>query len=126
MTRRRWLLGIGALALGTVSPVVAADRYPEIRRLIKKNLHFSGHMTWSVNTHTIDAVRPHVTEQDIPVLVRMLGDSENVVGIGAQYLLASFGDRAVESLTVAAQSSDWRVKEKAREALAKIEEDKRR
>ena len=31
--------------------------------LIKTNLHFSGHMTWSVNTRTIEAVHPHVTEQ---------------------------------------------------------------
>ncbi len=83
-------------------------------------------MTWAVDTRTIEAVRPHVTEEDIPVLVRMLGDKENVVGIGAQHLLATFGERAVPALDAAARSSNYDVHNKARDALTTIDEARRR
>src|SRR4029079_10853121 len=95
-----------------------SDRYGEIRRLIKKNLHFSAHMTWAVTTHTIAAVRPQVTEADSPVLLRMLGDAENVVGIGAQHVLAALGDPAVPGVETGPKATAYRVRRDTRAARA--------
>lgn len=124
--RRRLVILATAAVIAPRFARAADDRYAKIRGLIKRNLHFSTHMTWAVDTRTIEAVRPHVTEEDIPVLVRMLGDKENVVGIGAQHMLATFGERAVPALEAAARSSNYDVRSKARDALTTIDEARRR
>lgn len=96
-------------------------RYEQIRHAIKKNLRFSAHLVWAVDARTIEAVRKEITEADIPVLARMLGDEENVLGIGAQHLLEALGERALPALQEAAGSTDHRVSGKAREAIGTIE-----
>ena len=101
------------------------SRYVAIRRLIKNNLHFSAHLTFAVNTKTVEAVRKEVTETDIPVLIELLGDEENVVGIGAQLVLESFGKKALPALTEAANSPDHERAWKAKEAIRTIEENQK-
>lgn len=95
-------------------------RYAEIHRLIRKNLHFSAHMTWSVNVNTIGEARKHVGVADIPVLVAMLGDERAAVGFGAGSLLATLGDPALPALRRAQKSRDYSVSSRASDALGTI------
>jgi hypothetical protein len=97
------------------------QRYLAVRNLIKKNLHLSGHLVRAVDSRTIEAVRREVSEADIPVLIDLLSDTENVVAIGAQHVLETFGKAALPALQKAAASTDYRVSMKATEAIAAIE-----
>lgn len=92
-------------------------RYVEIRRLIEKNLHFSAHLTWAVNADTIAALRREVTEVDIPVLVRLLGDEKSVVATGAALVLESFGEPAVPALEETAKTAKGKAAFRAEQAL---------
>jgi HEAT repeat protein len=98
-----------------------SQRYVAIRNLINENLHLSGHLIRAVDLRTVEAVRKEVSEADIPVLVDLLSDKENVVAIGAQHVLETFGKAALPALQKAASSSDYRVSMKASEAIAAIE-----
>jgi hypothetical protein len=97
------------------------QRYLAIRNLIKKNLHWSGHLVRAVDSRTVEAVRKEVTEADIPVLIDLLSDGENVVAVGAQNVLETFGKAALPGLRKVAASTDYKVSMKAREAIAEIE-----
>lgn len=101
-----------------------SQRYVAIRKLIKKNLHLSGHLVRAVDTRTVEAVRNEVTEADIPVLMDLLSDKENVVAVGAQHVLETFGKAALPALQKAASSADLKVSMKAAEAIAAIESKK--
>ena len=96
------------------------QRYVEIRKLIKHNLHLSGHLVFAVDTRTVAAVRKQVTQSDIPVLIALLSDKENVVGIGAQHVLETFGTAALPGLEKVAIAADFNASIKAREAIAAI------
>ena len=65
--------------------------------MIKKNLHLSGHLVRAVDSRTVEAVRREVSKADIPVLIELLSDKENVVGIGAQHVLETFGKEALSA-----------------------------
>ncbi len=43
-----------------------------------------GQTIYAVDSRTLEAVKKEVTEADIPVLIKLSGDKENVVGIGAR------------------------------------------
>lgn len=110
------LSSCGSGGLDQVDP-----RYSEIRRSIKDNLYLSAHLVRAVDARTVEAVRKEVTEADIPILVRMLGDEENAVGIGAQHVLEEFGDKALSALQEASHSPDYKVSGKANEAIRTIQ-----
>jgi HEAT repeat protein len=97
------------------------QRYLTIRNLIKRNLHLSGHLVRAVDSRTVEAVRREVSNTDIPVLIKLMSDKENVVAIGAQHVLETFGKAALPALQNAAASTDYRVSMKATEAIAAIE-----
>jgi hypothetical protein len=123
-TRRRTLSVLaGSLLAGVVRAEEPASdiRYREIRRLIKENLHLSAHLVRAVDARTVEAVRAQVSEADIPVLAALLHDRENVVGIGAQHVLETFGEKALPVLRQAAESANPRASTKAREAIVAIE-----
>lgn len=97
-------------------------RYDEIESLIKKNLHWTAHFVRAVDSRTIRDVRVHIVPADIPVLIRMLADSENKIRVAASGLLATQGERAVSALLEAVASDSSIVSEGASQALQRIEE----
>ena len=97
------------------------QRYLAIRNLIKKNLHLSGHFVRAVDSRTVEAVSKEVSKDDIPFLIDLLSDKKNVVAIGAQHVLETFGKVALPALQNAATSTDYKVSMKATEAIAAIE-----
>lgn len=99
----------------------SSPRYAQIRRLIRSNLHLSGHLTWAVNRDTVQAVRAEVTVADIPVLIQLLSDDEHVVALGAQLVLQDFGPQALPALQAAAESPHAQTKQMAREAMGGME-----
>jgi hypothetical protein len=126
--RRKIILGTAAMVLGGVT--IAAmfwdqaprqgGRYDEIARLITKNLKFSRHFTWAVNTETIKAVRPHIGIGDVDVLARMLGDQQGKLGVAASSLLTLLGPDGEAALNRAAKSADIRMGMHARDGLMHI------
>lgn len=96
-------------------------RYTELRKLIRRNLHFSAHFTWATNVDTIKEVRPHIDERDIPVLIALLEDKQRAIVYGAEGLLATLGDDAVPALRLAVKSPDVLVSLNAKSALTTIE-----
>lgn len=88
---------------------------------IRRNLHFSAHFTWAVNVHTLDAVRPKVSEADIPALVSLLGDSRPAVRFAAGDLLSGFGEPGLAALREASRSSDATISLLAEDALRTLE-----
>lgn len=97
-------------------------RYDEIKSLIKKNLRWTAHFVRAVDSRTIRDVRVHIGPADIPVLIRMLADSENKIRVAASGLLATQGERAVSALLEAVASDSSIVSEGASQALQRIEE----
>ncbi len=97
------------------------NRYAEIRGLIKRNLQVSGRPVQAADAWTIKAVRPDVTDADVPVLMEMLADEESAVGVGAAGLLATLGDTAMSEITAVSRSANERIAAKAAEALRRIE-----
>src|SRR5437016_567941 len=71
-------------------PSNRSERYCEIRRSIKKNLHLGAHLQFAVTGKTCDDVKKEVKEEDIPVLIELLGDNEYVVQVGAGGVLERF------------------------------------
>jgi len=97
------------------------QRYSVIRHLIRKKLHLSAYLVRAVDLGTIEAVRKEVSGADIPVLAELLSDKENVVAVGAQRVLETFGKTALPALQRAEAFADYRVSMKAKEAIAEIE-----
>jgi HEAT repeat protein len=64
-----------------------AARYAELRRVINRNTGFA-HATRGVNMYTLYALRGCVTEQDLPVLERLLSDKDRVTRMAAADVLA--------------------------------------
>jgi hypothetical protein len=78
------------------------DRRAELRRLIEENLHFNLHgFHRVVDERTGPGVRPHVTEDDIPILATFLGNSEvpAVIQYGAAAVMVEFGEAARSAFT---------------------------
>lgn len=96
-------------------------RYGEIRRSIKANRHLSGHLTLAVDARTIKAIRRTIGEQDIPVLLRMMGDQDYGIASAASGLLVTLGDKAAPALAAAAHSGNLAVAGHARDALMLLE-----
>ena len=96
-------------------------RYDEIACVARRNLHFSAHMTWSVNRYTVDAVTAEVGPDDIPVLVEMLGDGRPRLGSLAGFVLTELGEDGLAALKLAAESLDPDVRWAAQSALMDYE-----
>jgi hypothetical protein len=99
----RTALRIAALLLCASLAHAQSDRYAEIERLVKRNRHVGPHLTLVVDARTIKAVRGRITGEDIPVLVRMLGDADYGVASAAAGLLATLGKPAEPALREAAR-----------------------
>lgn len=93
------------------------SRQAEIACMIRRNLHFSAHLTWAFNRHTLEAARAETSEADIPHLVGLLGHDRPAVRMAAGYLLASFGEPGRVALQEAARSPDWIVRYVAEDVL---------
>lgn len=98
-----------------------AVRYSEIRRSIMANRHLSAHMVMAVDTRTIKAVRRTITEQDIPILVQMMGDKHYGVASAASGLLVTLGEKANQALHDATYSQNLSIASQARDALMLLE-----
>ncbi|MGZ3241712.1 MAG: hypothetical protein ACXWJK_16075 [Burkholderiaceae bacterium] len=112
------------LGIGLGNAEAAQDdiaRYNQIRHSIKANRHLSAHMVMAVDARTIKAVRGMITEQDIPVLVRMMGDKQYGVASAASGLLATLGKKAMPALHEATNSSNSSIASQAQDALMLIE-----
>jgi hypothetical protein len=107
----------GAVSDRSDMPSISEVRYREIRELIKKNLHFSAHFVWAVDANTVSSVRARTSEEDIPVLIQMLGDKKGVIAVGARSVLESFGEKAIPMLLEAAKSTNPNISRGANEAL---------
>jgi hypothetical protein len=64
-----------------------AGRYAELRRVINRNTGFA-HATRGVNMYTLYALRGCVTENDLPVLERLLSDKDRVTRMATADVLA--------------------------------------
>lgn len=95
-------------------------RYGEIRVRIVDNLQWGRHFTRATNTDTIRAVRPHVTDADVPVLARMLGDERGTVAVAAAHLLELLGTPGETALRAAAGNPDFKIRMYAEDALRHI------
>jgi hypothetical protein len=65
----------------------STGRYAELRRVINRNTGFA-HATRGVNMYTLYALRGCVTENDLPVLERLLSDKDRVTRMAAAEVLA--------------------------------------
>jgi hypothetical protein len=110
-------------ALLWAASVPAADdpRYDEIRRLIRANRHLGPHMTMAIDARTIKAVRGRIRSEDIPTLVRMMGDKDYGVASAASSLLVTLGRQAEPALEAATHARDSGVAGQARDALNLLE-----
>jgi hypothetical protein len=96
-------------------------RYNQIRRSIKANLHLSAHMVMAVDARTIKAVREIIIEQDIPILIKMMGDKQYGVASAASSLLVTLGKKAMPALHEATNSNNSSIASQAQEALMLME-----
>lgn len=124
---RNWLILVAVvlLALAAGAYWLYGDtrhpgRYGEIRAHIVDNLHFGRHFTWATNTETIRAVRPHLTEADVPVLSRLLRDERAAVAVAAAHLLELLGPKGEAALRRATEDADVGVRVYAQDALGHI------
>jgi hypothetical protein len=113
---------VSALAAALVWLAAAAQgddaaRYGEIRRLINANRHLSAHLVRAVDARTIKAVREKISQKDLPVLVRMMGDEDYGVASAASGLAATLGEAARPALAQATRSRDLALAGQARDAL---------
>ena len=92
-----WILLVAGCA-GTASKAPEDRRRGEIRRLIKRNLHFNFHgFQKVVDERTGPGVRRHVTEADLPILASLLDpdvEPEHVIRLGAAATMTEFGEAA--------------------------------
>ena len=65
----------------------STGRYAELRRIINRNTGFA-HATRGVNMYTLYALRGCVTENDLPVLERLLSDKDRVTRMATAGVLA--------------------------------------
>ena len=118
---------IALLLLCCSGAVAAADnlrdaptddvRYKQIKRLIERNTHLSGHLVFAVDARTIKEARKHVAEPDIPVLAKMLSDKDYGVASAAASLLALQGKKALPVLEEIARSRNYPAASHASDAL---------
>jgi hypothetical protein len=97
------------------------SRSDEIACVIRRNLHFSAHFTWTFNRPTIDAVLAEVGPEDLPALAKLLGDERRLVRKATGQTLLYLGDPGIAQLEAAARSPDPLVRETAEWALADYE-----
>jgi hypothetical protein len=122
--------GLAALAAGLICllslPAHASEakppnpeRYAQISKLIRSNMHMGAHLQKAVTLKTVLAVRKKVSASDIPTLVQMLGDRDtNVIGSVAGELLVMLGEPAHSALEIAAHSADGNTRLNAKQALS--------
>jgi hypothetical protein len=119
------ILSVAGLVLYQIWPKYGlcreTSRYGEIACLARRNLHFSAHFTWSFNRITVDAVMAEVSQDDIPVLAKMLGDERTVLRALAGNILSGLGEGGLASLKQAAQSEDHIIRHTAKIALMDYE-----
>jgi hypothetical protein len=97
------------------------NRLEEIRRLVRDNLHFDFHcMCRAVDDRTIKAAKTRLSEEDIPALVTLLEDEEDVVSFAATQLLVTFAPSSVLALEEAVKLGSPRQAARAREALIRV------
>jgi hypothetical protein len=75
----------------------SAGRYTELRRVIDRNTGFA-HATRGVNMYTLYALRGCVTQNDIPVLERLLSDKDRITRMAAADVLADLGPAGQETV----------------------------
>ena len=97
------------------------QRYTKIEGYIQDNLHIGAHFVYAVGVNTTIAVWPKITEQDIPVLLHMLGDYRVTVSGGASRLLVKFGDRVIPKLNKIEKSSTRYAGSAAYQAILTLE-----
>jgi HEAT repeat protein len=123
-------LGVCVVLLLTVLPCAAAaaerSRYDELKRVIDRNTGFA-HMTRGMNMYTLIVLRSGVTEQDIPVLTRLLTDRDHVTQLSAANVLVDLGEEGKRGLRQAlAAAPDVRTRGVIEETLRDADSPTRR
>jgi HEAT repeat protein len=118
------------LLLATALPCAAGaaerSRYDELKRVIDRNTGFA-HMTRGMNMYTLIALRSCETEEDIPVLTRLLTDRDHVTQLSAANVLVDLGDEGQRGLRQAlAAAPDVRTRGVIEEALRDADSPTRR
>jgi hypothetical protein len=115
------ILSVAGLILYEVWPKYGfcpkKSRYDEIACTARRNLHFSAHFTWSFNRSTVEAVMAEIDRDDIPVLLKMLGDERGFLRTLAGSILTELGEDGLASLKLAAESPDHVIRDTAKSAL---------
>jgi hypothetical protein len=102
------------------------SRYDELKRVIDRNTGFA-HMTRGMNMYTLIALRSCVTEQDVPVLTRLLTDRDHVTQLSAANVLADLGEDGKRGLRQAlAAAPDVRTRGVIEDALKEADSPTRR
>ena len=129
-----WARGVGAacvaLLVATALPprpeAAERSRYEELKSVVDRNTGFA-HMTRGMNMHTLIALRSCVTEQDIPVLTRLLTDRDHVTQLAAANVLADLGEAGQRGLRQGlAAAPDVRTRSVIEDALREAESSARR
>ena len=119
------ILSVAGLVLYEVWPrygiCLKTSRYDEIACVARRNLHFSAHFTWSFNRSTVEAVMAAIDRDDIPVLLKMLGDERGFLRTLAGSILTELGEDGLASLKRAAESPDHIIRYAAKSALMDYE-----
>ncbi len=115
-----------AVALASTPDAAERSRYDELKSVIDRNTGFA-HMTRGVNLYTLIALRSCVTEQDIPVLTRLLTDRDHVTQLAAANVLADLGEDGTRGLRQGlAVAPDVRTRSVIEDALREAESPTRR
>ena len=84
---------VSALVCGAAnasSETPAEVRYRQLKKAVDRNVGHA-HLTRGMNTETIRALKSATTAKDIPVLKKMLGDSDAVAAMTAANVLMEMG-----------------------------------
>lgn len=110
---------LGHVAQASDAAQANPERYAQISKLIRSNMHMGAHLQKAVTLKTVLAVRKKVSASDIPTLVHMLSDRDtNVIGSVAGDLLVMLGEPAHAALEAAAYSADGNTRLNASQALS--------
>lgn len=116
---------LAAMALASGVGAAERSRYDELKSVIDRNTGFA-HLTRGMNMHTRIALRSCVTEQDIPVLTRLLTDRDHVTQLAAASVLADLGEAGTRGLRQGlAAAPDVRTRSVIEDALREAESARR-
>lgn len=94
--RRTGRVILALLLLGCTSSSVY--RANQLKARIQENLFSTEHLAFGADPRSVSAVRSLTTEEDLPTLISLLSDTSHVVVRVSQYVIISYGEKAVPHL----------------------------